>query len=309
MSGRERGGHESVRRSLLCVPNVSEGRDRAVVEAIAESIRGVEGVRLLDYSSDPDHNRSVFAYLGQPEPVLEATQAMASEALRRIDMTEHMGRHPRLGAVDVVPFVPGIGVVREEALAVCRRFGRWVGEQGIPVYYYQEAATRPERRELPDIRRGGYEALAKRLATAEGAPDEGPAEFHPRSGAVVTGVRGPLVALNVNLQTAELGVAKQIARSVRHIDGGIPYVRALGIPLRERGMVQVSMNLIRPEETSVARVVEQVRAEAELHGVEVAGTEFIGPVPVELLVQIAQHCFGAHALRPEQVVAQGLIEG
>lgn len=293
-------------RTLLCVPNVSEGRDQAVVEAIAGALRRVDGVRLVDSSSDPDHNRSVFAYLGEPEPVLEATRALASEAFQRIDMTGHTGSHPRLGAVDVVPFVAARGVEREEALAVCRRFGRWVGEQGVPVYYYEEAATRPERRALPDVRRGGYEGLAERLATPEGAPDEGPAEFHPKTGAVVTGVRGPLLAFNVNLRTDDLELARRIARSVRHSDGGFEHLRALGIRLRDRGMVQVSMNLTRPGKTSVAEIVEAIRTQAAVHGVEVAATEFIGAVPTEVVVEIARHYLEAYDLKPHQVVAQDL---
>lgn len=297
-----------MKRTLLCVPNVSEGRDRATVEAIAAAIRGTEGVGLVEHSSDPDHNRSVFAYLGEPEAVLAATRSLTTEAFRRIDMSTHSGRHPRLGAVDVVPFVPLRSVSREEALEICRRFGRWVGDQGVPVYYYEEAATRPERRSLPEVRRGGYEGLAERLVRPEGAPDEGPAEPNLRTGALVTGVRGPLVALNVNLRTEDLSTARAIARSVREAGGGFEGVRALGIPLNERGMVQVSMNLTRPEQTSVARLFEAIREEAARRGVQVAGTEFVGPVPAAILVEIVRHCLGAEGLKEAQVVELALLE-
>lgn len=297
-----------MKRALLCAPNVSEGRDAETVEAIAGRVRATPGARLLDVNTDPDHNRTVLTYLGEPEAVLEATRAMAEEAFERIDMARHRGEHPRLGAVDVVPFVPVREVTPEEALDACRRFGRWVGERGIPVYYYEDAATRPERRSLPAVRRGGYEDLPRKLASEEGAPDEGPARFDARAGAVVTGVRGPLIAFNVNLRSDDAEVARRIAAAVRHIGGGYRYVRALGIDLRDRGMVQVSMNLVRPAETPLARVLDTVRAEADRYGVAVAGTELIGPVPVEALADVVRHALQAHDFDTGQIVELGLID-
>lgn len=297
-----------MKRTLLCVPNVSEGRDEVVVEGLAAAVRGLEGVRLLDHSADPDHNRSVFAYLGEPQAVLAATRALAEMAWELIDMRGHRGRHPRLGAVDVVPFVPVRGVSMEEGVDVCRRFGRWAGERGVPVYYYEEAATRPERRDLPALRRGEYEGLAERLATPEGEPDEGPARFHPRAGALVTGVRGPLVAFNVNLRSEDLGVARELARTIRESDGGYRYVRAIGVPLRDRGMVQVSMNLIRPAETPLASILETVRSEAARHGVEVAGTELVGPVPLGVVVEAFRDHLQAQRFAETQIVETGLME-
>lgn len=297
-----------MRRALLCVPNVSEGRRADVVERIAAAVREAPGVRLIYCAPDPDHNRSVLAYLGEPEVVLQATKAMAEVAFDAIDMSGHTGQHPRLGAVDVVPFVPVGDVSREEALGVCRRFGRWVGERGIPVYYYEEAALREERRSLPDLRRGEYEGLRERLATPDGAPDEGPARFDARAGACVTGVRGPLIAFNVNLRTDDLDVARRIATAVRHTGGGYRYVRAIGVALRERGLVQVSMNLVNPAHTPVARVFETVRSEAARYGVAVAGTEIVGPVPAEAVADALRHRLRAHGFTADQIVELALID-
>ncbi|MBN1936625.1 MAG: glutamate formimidoyltransferase, partial [Anaerolineae bacterium] len=225
----------------MCIPNISEGRRPEVIEQIADPIRRAEGVKLLDVSPDADHNRTVLTYLGEPEPVLEASQAMARKAFELIDMAQHHGAHPRLGAVDVVPFVPVRGVKSKEAVEISRQFGRFVGALGIPVYYYEDSATRPERVSLPDIRKGEYEGLPDKLADPAWQPDEGPATFNGRSGALVTGARPPLVAFNVNLRTNDLELANQIARAVRYINGGYRYVRALGVDLKEQGMVQVSM--------------------------------------------------------------------
>ena len=193
-----------MRKILLCEPNISEGRDLALVEQVADEIRAVPGVKLLDYSSDPDHNRSVFTYLGEPEPALEATQRLAAKTFALIDMTTHHGSHPRQGALDVAPFIPIRNIDSAEAVAIARRFGRFVGELGVPVYYYEDAATRPERKSLPDIRKGEYEALPAKAGKPEWLPDEGPAIFNPKSGVTVTGARFPLVAFNVNLRTTDV---------------------------------------------------------------------------------------------------------
>lgn len=294
--------------ALLCVPNVSEGREADVIDALEAAIRSVGGVRVIHRSSDPDHHRSVFAYLGGPEAVLEATRALASRTFELVDMTKHEGEHPRLGALDVVPFVAVRDVEEEEAQAICRRFGRWVGERGIPVYYYEASATRPDRRDLPDVRRGEYEGLEARLATPEGLPDEGPARFASRAGAVITGVRGPLVAFNVNLRTADVVAAREIARAVRQIGGGLSHVRAIGVPLRRRGLVQVSMNLIRPAETPPWAALAAVRAEAEARGVEVAGTELVGVVPLEVVADGFAERLGLEAFEASQIVELGLID-
>lgn len=293
---------------LLVEPNVSEGRDLAAVDKMLEPIRGAAGVRILDTSSDADHNRSVFTYLGEPEAVLAATQAMAAQALALIDMSQHQGSHPRMGAVDVVPFVPVRGMETAEAVEVARRFGRFLGGLGVPVYYYEDAATRPERAKLPKIRKGQYEALEAKLQDPSWAPDEGPAEFNPRAGATVTGVRFPLVAFNVNLHTTDVAIADRIARAVRHINGGYRYVRAIGLALEEEGMVQVSMNLVNYTRTPLPRVLETIRSEAARHGVNVAGTELVGPVPLGALEEVLKHYVQVHDFSMEQIIEVALLE-
>ena len=297
-----------MKQVLLCEPNVSEGIDLEVVGQIVDQVRRVEGVRILDYSSDADHNRSVLTYLGEPEPVLEATKAMASKALECIDMTSHQGSHPRMGAVDVVPFVPVRGIGIQETVEVARQFGKFIGDLGVPVYYYEEAATRPERKNLPRIRKGEYEVLEEKLNDPAWIPDEGPATFNPRSGATVTGVRFPLVAFNVNLHTPDLSVAEQIARAVRHINGGYRYVRAIGLALAEGGMVQVSMNLVNYEKTPIPRVLETVRSEAARYGVNVAGTELVGPVPLGALEEVLKYYLQAHDFSMNQIIETALLD-
>ena len=297
-----------MKKILLCEPNISEGRNRDVVEQVADAVRAVPGVRLIDYSSDPDHNRSVFTYLGEPEDVLEATKRLAVKAFELIDMRNHHGSHPRQGAVDVAGFIPVRGVESAEAVEIARRFGKVIGEQGVPVYYYEDAATRPERKSLPDIRKGEYEALAAKLQQPEWAPDEGPAEFNAKSGALVTGARFPLIAFNVNLRTTDVSIADRIAKAVRHVSGGYRYVRAMGLALEDKGLVQVSMNLINYTKTPVSRVLETIRAEAARYGVLVAGAEFVGPVPLGVLEEVARYYLQVHDFSTEQVIELALID-
>ena len=297
-----------MKKIILCEVNVSEGRDLDVVEQIVDQVRTVDGVRILDYSSDADHHRSVVTYLGEPEPVLDATKRLAARAIELIDMRTHHGSHPRMGAVDVVPFVPVRGIETGEAVELARAFGRYFGELGVPVYFYEEAATRPERKSLPAIRKGQYEALPGKLAQEEWSPDEGPAAFNPRTGATVTGVRFPLVAFNVNLRTTDLEIANRIARAVRHINGGFRYVRAMGLALEDQEMVQVSMNLVNYEKTPIPRVLETIRFEAARHGVSVVGTELIGPVPLNALEEILKHYLQCHNFSMEQIIETALLE-
>lgn len=297
-----------MRKVLLCEPNISEGRDLAVIEEVAVQVRSVPGVRLIDYSSDPDHNRSVFTYLGDPEDVLEATKRLAVKAFERIDMSQHHGSHPRQGAVDVAAFIPVRGVETAEAIEISRRFGRFVGELGVPVYYYEDAATHPERKSLPDIRKGEYEALPDKLAQPEWAPDEGPAVFNARSGALVTGSRFPLVAFNVNLRTTDTSIADRIAKAVRHVSGGFRYVRALGLPLEDKGLVQVSMNFINYTKTPLPRVLEAIRTEAARYGVTIAGAELVGPVPLGVLEDVARYYLQVHDFSTEQIIELALID-
>jgi glutamate formiminotransferase len=292
----------------MCVPNISEGKDLKLVDQVVGEIRRVAGVKVQDVSSDPDHNRSVLTYLGEPEAVLRATQAMAQKAFELIDMARHRGSHPRLGAVDVVPFIPIRGVETKEAVEIARRFGKFVGEQGVPVYYYEDAATRPERKNLTDIRKGEYEALSEKLKSPAWAPDEGPAVFNPKSGGLVTGARFPLVAFNVNLRTEDLEIAQKIAKAVRHINGGYRFVRAIGLALKDQKMVQVSMNLTHYQKTPMPRVLETIRSEAARHGVNVAGTELVGPVPLGALEEVLKHYLQVHNFSMDQIIENALIE-
>ncbi len=292
---------------LMCEANVSEGRRADVLETLVAAAGGVRGVRIADWSADADHNRAVITFVGEPEPVLEAAKALADVALAAIDMREHEGEHPRQGVLDVVPFIPIREVSRERAVEISREFGRWLGDRGVPVYYYEDAATRPERQSLPKIRKGEYEALEEKLRDEEWTPDEGPSEFNARAGATVTGSRFPLIAFNVNLRTDDLEIAKTIARAVRHINGGYKAVRGMGFALEERGMVQVSMNLVNYTETPIHRVLETVRSEAARYGVAVAGTELIGPVPLDALEEVVRFYLQVHDFTTEQVLETALL--
>ena len=263
-----------------CVPNVSEGRDPRTIEAIADAVRAVPGARLADVHADPDHNRSVFTFLGPPRAVEEATLALAAAVFARVDMRKHRGIHPRIGALDVLPFVPLRDVSMDEAVALARRVGERLGrEHAVPVYFYGAAATRSERRAVRDIRRGEYEGLAARLADPAWCPDCGPALFHPRGGAMAVGARDVLVAFNVWLDTQDLAAARAIASAVRESSGGLPSVQALGLPLERRGLVQISMNLLDHRRTGIGRAYDAVKAEATRRGVQIRRAELVGLAP------------------------------
>jgi len=295
-------------RLLECVPNISEGRDQEKIALIAEEVKKHREVKLLDVSSDRDHHRSVFTFIGEPKAVKDAAFSFALKTIELIDMKEHRGAHPRLGGVDVVPFVPIQGVEMEEAIQVAREFGKELGKRGVPVFFYEEAATSPERKDLPSIRKGEYEGLKEKLRDPKWKPDEGPESFNPKSGAMVVGARFPLVAYNVNLKTKDLSIAKEIARKVRFKDGGFPHVRAMGVDLKERGMVQVSMNLTNYRVTSIPKVFEFIREEALRRSVEVAESEIVGLIPLGVLEGIAQHCLKYPEFSIRQVIEQRILE-
>jgi glutamate formiminotransferase len=297
-----------MKQVVLCEPNISEGKDLDLVGEVLAEVKKVDGIRILDVSSDANHNRSVFTYLGEPAAVLLATMNMARAAFARIDMSLHHGSHPRQGAVDVVPFIPVRGMEIREAVELSREFGRFVGSLGVPVFYYEEAATRPERAKLPDIRKGQYEALEAKMRDPAWKPDEGPFAFNAKAGALVTGVRFPLVAFNVNLRTADLAIADRIARAVRHINGGYRHVRAMGLALEDKGMVQVSMNLVDYRGTPIPRVFETIRSEAARYGVAVAGTELVGPVPLGAFEEVLKFYLQAHDFKMEQIIENALID-
>ena len=265
---------------IECVPNVSEGRRRDVVDAIADAIRRTDGARLLDYSSDVSHNRSVFTLAGDATGAEQAVMAIFERALAAIDLRTQRGVHPRIGAVDVVPFVPLDDITMAGCAARARRTGAAIAERfQIPVYLYEEAASSPARKNLEDIRRGEFEGLAAKMASEGWTPDFGPVVPHPTAGASVVGARMPLIAYNINLATDRLDVAKKVAAAIRHSSGGYQYVKAMGVPLENRGIVQVSMNLTNYEKTPMAVVFEAVKREAARYGVNILESEIVGLVP------------------------------
>lgn len=285
---------------LQSAVNVSTS-SASVVQEMVERLSSIRGLKVADFSSDPDHNRSVITLLGSREVLGEAVFAIFEVARARIDIRLHKGEHPRIGAVDVVPFTPWRGVTMED----CRAFAWWVGEEiarrfQVPVYFYGEAAKRPEHRDLSAIRRGGYETLREEIAKVpERFPDAGPSVLHPTLGATAVGARDVLVAFNVNLKTTDVAVAKKIATRIRESLQG---VKAIGVNLRTRGMVQVSMNVLDVRRNSLFEVFELVKLEARRFGVDVAGAEIIGLVPLEALVSLASYALAIPDLRMEQVV-------
>jgi len=278
------------RKIVECVPNFSEGRRPEVVREIVAAVESVPGVQLLDYSSDSNHNRSVLTFIGEPAPVKEAAFRAIAKAAELINMDEHWGEHPRIGATDVVPFVPVLGVTMADCVALARELGAEVAEKlRIPVYLYEEAATRPDRRNLADIRRGEYEGLKKEIHLPERRPDFGDPVMHPTAGATVIGAREFLIAFNINLGTPDVSIAKKIARVVRASSGGLMYVKALGIKLEDRNLAQVSMNLTNFKKTPMHVVFNLVKSEAERYGVPIVGSEIVGLVPLDALLAAAEH--------------------
>ncbi len=274
---------------IECVPNVSEGRRPEVVEALLAAVRSVSGVSVLDASSDPAHNRSVFTLASDAARLKAAVLALVGAAVERIDLRTHTGEHPRLGAVDVVPFVPIDGTMAE-CVALAKATAADVAARfQIPVFLYEEAASSPARRNLEDIRRGEFEGLAAKMSSPGWAPDTGPSQPHPTAGAIVIGARMPLIAFNINLATDRLDVAKKIASAIRHSSGGFRFVKAMGIALDDRGIVQVSINLTNYEKTPMHRVFDAVHREAARYGVVVLESEIIGLTPQAALASAAEH--------------------
>jgi len=289
------------------IPNVSEGRRPEVVERLAEAIRRTPGVRLLDYSSDASHNRSVFTLVGDREGVKQATLALFEQAIAAIDLRTHRGEHPRLGAVDVVPFVPIEAVTMPECVALAKEVGAAVAERfGVPIFLYEEASANPARKNLEDIRRGEFEGLAQKMAAADWAPDFGPAQPHPSAGATVVGARMPLIAYNINLNTNRLDVAKKIAAAIRHSSGGLRHVKAAGFMLEDRGIAQVSMNLTDYQKTPIFRVFEIVKREAERYGVSILESEIVGLVPSAALLSAAEFYLQIERFGPDQILENKL---
>ncbi|HEX7173091.1 MAG TPA: glutamate formimidoyltransferase [Candidatus Limnocylindria bacterium] len=292
---------------IECVPNFSEGRRAEVVDEIVRAIGQIEGVTVLDHSRDETHNRSVVTFAGSAEPVVRAATAAVGRALELIDMERHAGAHPRIGAVDVIPFVPLGSTTLEECIDLARRFGEQIAMRfDLPVYLYGAAALRPERRRLAHVRRGQYEALRDEIGTSpERAPDFGPLRVHPRGGAVAVGARKPLIAFNINLRTADLALAIRIATAIRESSGGMPAVQAMGVLLENPGqppMAQVSMNLVDWERTGIAAVVSEVRRLARDAGTDVDHCELIGLAPTGALLEVAADALGLVDFSPDQAL-------
>ncbi|MBI3104809.1 MAG: glutamate formimidoyltransferase [Candidatus Rokubacteria bacterium] len=286
---------------LECVPNISEGQDRRVVERLAEAVRGTPGVRLVDIHMDPDHHRSVLTFLGAPGGVERAALNLAGAVALALDMRTHHGIHPRIGALDVLPFVPLRAMSMAEAVTIARRVGAVIGRaHDLPVYFYGAAALSPERRMLPPIRAGEYEGLPLRLADPAWHPDAGPARFNERLGATAVGAREPLVAFNVWLDSSDPAVARAIARVVRESSGGLSGVQAMGVPLARRGVVAVSMNLLDYRRTSVARAFDAVRDEAARRGIAVRRGELVGLTPRDAFEGREPESLGLVDFRPHQ---------
>jgi glutamate formiminotransferase len=298
-----------MRTIIECVPNISEGRDAARVGEIADAVRAVAGVRLLDVSSDTSHNRSVLTLVGDASAIRAGVLALFEAAVPRIDLRTHRGEHPRMGAVDVVPFIPLRGTTVEECVALSREVGAEVaGKLGIPVYLYEDSASAENRRNLADIRKGQFEGFAAKMQDPAWKPDFGPAEPHASAGVVAIGARAFLIAYNVNLGTSDIAVADRIARAIRHLSGGFRYCKAMGVSLADRGIVQVSINMTNFRKTPLHRVFECVKSEAERHGVAVVGSEIVGMTPADALYAAAEHYLRLERFTPEMVIETKLLE-
>jgi len=296
-------------RLVECVPNFSEGRREEVIESIADAIRKTPGVTLLDVESNPDHNRSVISFVGEPGPVKDAALASSQKAIELIDLRNHKGEHPRMGAVDVVPFVPLSGATMEDCVTLARAFGQEFAEKfHVPVFLYEEAATVPERRNLADVREGEFEGLREKIGKDPAKkPDFGPENIHLTAGATAVGAREILIAFNVNLGTSNLDIAKKIAHQLRAKDGGLAYVKALGFELKERGIVQVSMNLTNYRKSQVFKAYELVKLFADRHGVPVIGSEVVGLAPMDSLVDSAEFYLRLENFSGDQVLERKLF--
>ncbi len=294
---------------IECVPNFSEGRRSDVIQSIADAIRSTPGVTMLDVESNPDHNRSVISFVGELGPVKQAALAAAGKAVELIDLTRHKGEHPRMGAVDVVPFVPLSGATMEDCVVLAKDFAREFADRfKVPVFLYEEAATSPDRRNLADVRAGEFEGLREKIGKDPSKkPDFGPDKIHPTAGATAVGAREILIAFNVNLGTGDIGVAKKIAHELRAKDGGLEFVKALGFELKERGIVQVSMNMTNFHKSQLFKAFELVRLFAERYGVTVVGSEVVGLMPMDALVDSAEFYLRMENFSREQILEKMLF--
>jgi glutamate formiminotransferase/formiminotetrahydrofolate cyclodeaminase len=292
-----------------CVPNFSEGRRPEVIDAILAEIKSVPGILLLDREMDADHNRAVVTFVGGPEEVKAAAFKAIAKATELIDIEKHQGEHPRMGATDVVPFIPISDVTQRDCVVLAEQLGKEVGEKlQIPVYLYEAAATRPERENLADVRRGEYEGIKAEIETnPDRKPDFGPAKIHSTAGAVAIGARMPLIAFNVYLGTPYVGIAKKIASAIRFSGGGLRYCKALGFEIKERNQAQISMNLVNYKKTTIFRVLEMIKAEAQRYGVPITSSEIVGLTPQDALLDVAEYYLRLENFKKEQVLENKLM--
>jgi len=297
-------------RLIECVPNFSEGKNKDIIETIRDLIKKNKDITLLNFSPDPDHNRTDVTIIGSPEAIKAVALEIALKCVELIDMNKHKGEHPRMGAIDVVPFIPITEVGMGECVQIANAFAKEFSEKtNVPCYLYEEAAKREDRRNLADIRRGEYEGLKVEIGkNPEKVPDYGPNKIHPTAGATAVGARFFLIAFNVNLGTTNIKIADEIAKVVRHSSGGYRYVKAKGFEIKDRGCVQVSMNLTNYQKTSIFRVFETIKNEADRYGVSVIGSEIVGLTPLEALVDVTNFYLRLDKFTLDQVLEKRLLE-
>ncbi len=298
-----------MKKIIECVPNFSEGRDKDKIKKIIKAFQGVDGVKFLDYHSDADHNRLVVTVVGEPQPLMRAVVSAVGVALEIIDMRKQKGQHPRMGAVDVIPFIPIKNATMDEAIVLSKETAKAVWEgYGLPVFLYEASAANRKRINLADIRKGQFEEMAEKIRMPDWKPDFGDSRIHPTAGVVAIGARKPLIAFNVNLDTDNIETARAIAKSIRHISGGLRHCKAIGIELKERRITQVSTNMTDFTKTPLYRVVELIRIEAKRFGVNVVGSEIVGLVPMEALIDAASYYMGLENFSMEQVLESKLAD-
>ncbi|SHK47947.1 glutamate formimidoyltransferase [Paramaledivibacter caminithermalis] len=299
----------NVKKIVECVPNFSEGRDLEKIEKIVSPFRGKEGVKLLNYEADKDYNRVVVTVMGEPEAVKNAVVEAVGVASEVIDMTKHEGQHSRMGATDVVPFIPIKNMSMTEAIEIAKETGKEIAEKyNIPVFLYEKAATKPERENLAKVRKGQFEGMPEKLKNPEWKPDFGEAKIHPTAGVTAVGARMPLVAYNIDLDTDNIEIANKIARAIRHSGGGYRFIKAGGVEIPERGITQVTMNLTDYTKTAIYRAFEAVKMEARRYGINVLGSEIIGLVPMEALIDSAAYYLGLYGFSMDKVLETNLME-
>jgi len=297
------------KKIIECVPNYSEGRDKGKIETIVDPFRETQGVKLLDYQNDEDHNRMVVTVIGDPDKVKQAVVKSIALAIELIDMRKHNGQHPRMGAVDVVPFIPVKDMKMLEAVAISKEVAKEIADKHrFPVFLYEASASQPHRTSLSNIRKGELEGMGEKLKLPHWKPDYGPAIPHKTAGVTAVGARMPLVAFNVNLNTNNLDIANHIAGSIRHINGGLRYCKAIGVELKKRGIVQVSMNMTDFTKTSIYRSFELIKIEAKRYGVNIVGSEIVGLLPMEALIDTAVYYMGIENFDMKQILESRLME-